>query len=102
MMKKCTELEDIKDRLGWAKENLDSPLDNLEVYQVDWLIEQAEEAERLNKQLSKQVEMGYRFEGMVHDLTKENKIYKQTLRDLGDIVTGIPSKMAKDALKRFE
>lgn len=42
MMRKCTKLEDIKDHLGWAKENLDSPLDNLEVYQVDWLIEQAE------------------------------------------------------------
>lgn len=60
------------------------------------------EVKRLHNELNKQINLGYYFEGRVHDLTEENKIYKKTLRDLGDIVTGIPSKMAKDALKRFK
>ncbi|WP_163538285.1 hypothetical protein [Gracilibacillus sp. YIM 98692] len=30
----------IKDQLEWGKENLDNPLDNLELEQVEWLLEE--------------------------------------------------------------
>lgn len=52
-------LEQIKDQLEWGKENLDSPQDNLSLKDVEWLIEQAEKVEALEKRLNELAQTSY-------------------------------------------
>lgn len=46
---------------------------------VEWLIKQAERVQELESELNKQIEIGYKFEGEVYDLAKENKRYRKAL-----------------------
>ena len=43
-MNHLNRLEAIKDQLAWGKENLDSPYENLDLEDVQWLYERAKES----------------------------------------------------------
>lgn len=45
-----------------------------------WLIEQAERVQELEEELNKHAEIGYQFEGKIHDLTVQNKRYREKIR----------------------
>jgi len=47
-----------------------------------WLMEQAERVQELESELNKQIEIGYKFEGEVYDLAKENKRYREALNSI--------------------
>ena len=47
-----------------------------------WLIEQAERVQELESKLNKQIEIGYKFEGEVYDLAKQNKRYREALNSI--------------------
>ena len=47
-----------------------------------WLMEQAERVQELESELNKQIEIGYKFEGEVYDLAKENKRYREALEEI--------------------
>src|SRR5690625_251465 len=49
-----------------------------------WLIEQAERVQELESVLNKQVEIGYKFEGEVHDLVEQNKHYREAIENVRD------------------
>jgi len=49
-----------------------------------WLIEQAERVQELESELNKQVEIGYKFEGEVHDLVEQNKHYREAIENVRD------------------
>lgn len=66
-------LEDIKER--FAKYNLNGE-------DVEWLIQQSERVQELESALNKQIEIGYKFEGEVYDLAKENKRYREALNTI--------------------
>lgn len=70
-------LEEIKER--FAKYQTDY---NLNGEDVEWLIQQAERVQELESELNKQIEIGYKFEGEVYDLAKENKRYREALLDV--------------------
>lgn len=55
-------VEEIKAQLDWGRGNLESPQDNLSLEDVEWLIEQAEKAERYEKVLQGIVEYS-KYEG---------------------------------------
>src|SRR5690554_4173165 len=70
-------LEDIKER--FVKYQYDY---NLNGEDVEWLIQQAERVQELESELNKQIEIGYKFEGEVYDLAKENKRYREALNSI--------------------
>ena len=47
-----------------------------------WLMEQAERVQELESKLNKQIEIGYKFEGEVYDLAKENKRYREAINNI--------------------
>ena len=49
-----------------------------------WLLERAERVQELESKLNKQIEIGYKFEGEVYDLAKENKRYREALKYYAD------------------
>src|SRR5690554_6544296 len=49
---------------------------------INWLIEQAERVQELESKLNRQIEIGYKFEGEVYDLAKENKRYREALNSI--------------------
>jgi len=65
---------------------------------VDWLVERVQEMEG---ELNKQVETGYKFEGMVHDLAEQNKRYREVIEYMkSEINYSLHSSKSKD-VKRF-
>ena len=82
-------LEDIKER--FAKYQTDY---NLNGEDVEWLIQQAERVQELESELNKQIEIGYKFEGEVYGLAKENKRYRKALNTI--ITSWIASTDATD------
>ena len=72
-----------KERLEEIKTWLNRGFDLTEE-DIEWLIEQAERVQELESELNKQIEIGYKFEGEVYDLAKENKRYREALEFYAD------------------
>src|SRR5690554_4600716 len=80
-----SEQEMLKEALEWQEHmrNLITATDD-ELYHkrskvFDWLLERVQE---LESKLNKQIEIGYKFEGEVYDLAKENKRYREALNSI--------------------
>lgn len=66
----------------------------------NYLKEQAERAHELESELSEQIEIGYKFEGEIYDLEKENKRYREALEHIERIQSvDVAQQIARQALE---